>query len=184
MPFSEKLGKVPLQCSLFPCNFRLSWEKLLPKSHPSPSFLCTHFCPPSASTPHCLDLHYPPVVLHLCHSICPHTSFQTGFCYFLLFIFFFFLVPCSCCFPHTHVSSASLSHLTLSINCPQSQRRLLQVPTALQIHQHRAQGCLQTKSSVKGSQRLAACGNIMRLPWLSSWSKTVFLMENQVVILF
>lgn len=89
MPFSEKLGKVPLQCSLLPCNFHSSWEKLLPKSHPSLSFLCTHFCPPSASTPRCLDLHYPPVVLHLCHSICPHTSFQTGFCYFLLFIFFF-----------------------------------------------------------------------------------------------
>lgn len=94
--------------------------------------------------------------LYLCHSICPHTSFQTGFCCFLLFFFLFslfflfliffpFLAPCSCCFPHTHVSLTSLSHLTLNIKCPQSQRgicslrRLLQVPTALQLHQHRAQ---------------------------------------------
>lgn len=203
MPFRENLSKVPLQCSLLPCNFHLRWEKLLPKSHSSPSFLRTAFCPPSASTPLRFDLHYPPVVYYIpaIPYVLIHLSWL-DFAISLIFFLFFFLAYCSstaftqhlpdaCCSPHTHIFPASLSYLTLSIKCPQSQRgicsprRLLQVPTALQIHQHRAQGCLQIKVSFKGSQRLAACGNFMRQPRLSSWrSKTVFLMENQAVILF
>lgn len=105
-------------------------------------------------------------VPHLCHSICLHTSFQTGFCCFC-FVGGFFLVPCSCCFPHTHVSLASLSHLTLSIKCPQSQRgicslrRLLQVLTALQLHQHRHKGVCKPKYPSRVPRGL----KLVETPW-------------------
>lgn len=87
----------------------------------------------------------------------------------LLFLFCwgFFLVPCSCCFPHTHVSLASLSHLTLSIKCPQSQRgicslrRLLQVLTALQLHQHRHKGVCKPKYPSRVPRGL----KLVETPW-------------------
>lgn len=137
-----------------------------PQSHPSPSFLCTHFCPPSASTPHGLALHYPPVVYHI--SAIPYVFIHLSRLDFAVSVLLgFFLVPCSCCFPHTHVSLASLSHLTLSIKCPQSQsgicslRRLLQVLTALQLHQHRHKGVCKPKYPSRVPRGL----KLVETPW-------------------
>lgn len=137
----------------------------------SPIYLCTPLA--SLALPSCC-------ILYFCRAICPHTTFQSGICHFLLLFIFFSVywqlhvhslhsAPpwCPLLLPtHTYVSPPSRSRLTLSIDHTWIQRchcrgksRLLEKPVALQLELHGAQDCLETKASFKGSQRLAAYSN-------------------------